>query len=165
MSEEAFTAEEMRQLRKLLEVEKIRKKKLLYSQLMDGNDPEGFANLYTEDAIAEWGPFGTWHGRAAILEQSYYTKGKPEFNWFHMTTNLWIELTGPDTAISRCYLHDVCNEPVPNVSPTWQFGVYEEDWVKIDGEWFIKHHRIFFLWPKRYPGDTFATKMTPTEIG
>ena len=29
MSEDAFTAEEMRQIRKLLEVEKIRKKKLL----------------------------------------------------------------------------------------------------------------------------------------
>jgi hypothetical protein len=164
MDEPSLTPDEIAQFRRFLEVEKIRKKKLLYSQLMDGRDPEGFANLYTEDAIAEWGQFGNWRGRDQILEQSRYTEGKPQFNWLHMTTNLWIELTGPDTATSRCYLHDVCMEPLPNISPTMQFGIYEEDWVKVDGDWKIRHHRIFFLWPVRQAKEVFARPITPTAI-
>lgn len=145
-----LTAEELTAVRTLIEIEKIRKKKLLYSQLMDSLRHEEFAELYTEDAIGEWGPFGTWHGREKILERiKLQFEGKPAFNWLHMTTNLWIELTGADTAVSRCYLHDVNTEPRPNISPTAWFGLYEEDWLKVDGDWKIKHHRIHFLWPGR----------------
>ena len=165
MDEPQLTSDEIAQLRRFFEIEKIRKKKMLYSQLMDARNSEGFANLYAEDAVAEWGPWGTWHGRDQILEHIRYTEDKPQFNWIHMTTNLWIELTGPNTATSRCYLHDVLTEPHPNINPSIQFGIYEEDWVKVGGDWKIKHHRIFFLWPKREAADAFASQMVPTAIG
>lgn len=166
MEEGPLTPEEIGQLRRFFEVEKIKKKKMLYSQLMDGRDPEGFVNLYAEDCYCDWGPWGIHHGRDSIRAVSQYTVDKPQFNWMHMTSNLWVELTGDDTATSRCYLHDICTEPVPNVSPTWRYGVYEEDWVKIDGDWKIKNHRIFFLWPVREKEatDEFATKMVATPL-
>ena len=166
MDEGPLTPEEIGQLRRFFEVEKIKKKKMLYSQLMDGRDPEAFVQLYCEDAHCDWGLWGKHDGHEAIRKLSQFTIGKPQFNWFHMTANHWVELTGDDTATSRCYLHDICMEPKPNVSPTVRYGVYEEDWVKIGEDWKIKNHRIFFLWPTRdeAAADTFASKMVPTVL-
>ena len=153
---EIFTAEEGREIRKLLEIEKIRRKKLLYAHLLDSVHPEAFVELYAEDATGDWGPFGAWRGREELIGRIRAQFGsKPRYNYLHMTSNLWIELTGPTTATSRAYLHDVCTEPLPNVSPTAWFGLYEEDWVKIDGEWKIQHTRVNFLWPDRQPCEGF----------
>ena len=161
-----LTAEELAAVRTLLEIEKIRRKKLLYSHLMDSNRHEEFAELYTEDAIGEWGPFGTWHGRDKILERiKFQFEGKQPFNWLHMTTNLGIELTGPDTAVSRCYLQDVITEADKRTSPTAWFAIYEEDWLKVDGDWKIKHHRIHFLWPSRELSSGFPRLITPSSLG
>lgn len=166
MGDEAFTREEIGELKKFLEIERIRKKKLLYSQLMDSLDLEGFSNLYTEDAVADWGPAGCWHGRAEVFEQIKIAyAGRASFDGLHITTNLWIEMTGERTATSRCYLFGVDARPNPRVSPTASFAVYEEDWLKVDEEWKISHHRIFFLWPERHvPGD-FPHPMLPSPIG
>ena len=74
MAEDAFTAEEIKELRSLLEIEKIRKVKNLYSHLMDSRELEAMVELYTEDAIGEWGPSGTRPragGNPASLRKSY----------------------------------------------------------------------------------------------
>ena len=166
MDEGPLTTEEIGQLRRFFEVEKIKKKKMLYSQLMDGGEFEAFVQLYTPDCHCEWGPFGTHDGHEGVRKITGFMGGRPQFNWLHMTTNLWVELTGPDTASSRCYLHDVITEPHPNISPTARYAVYEEDWVKIDGDWKIRNHRIYFLWPTREKEatDAFASKMVPTAL-
>src|SRR5579862_1159375 len=127
----SFTAEEIAELRTLLEIEKIRKLRTLYSQLMDLQDIDGLADLLTEDAVCEFGPHGTWRGRDEIRANWHgwfgnaaaTGKGVP-YGGFHMTTNLWIELTGPDSAISRSYLQSVYHEPNPRVSPIGLFGMY-----------------------------------------
>jgi hypothetical protein len=167
MNTDSLTAEEIAELRTLLEVEKIRKKKNQYSHRFDSLDAEGFADLYTEDAIGEWGPFGRHEGRDAIRAAvAGAMEGQPLYAWLHMTTNLWIELTGEDTAASRCYLHDVLTIPHARNAPTAWFGIYEEDWVKQDGTWKIRRHRIFFLWPTReVEGDDFASHMVSGAIG
>jgi hypothetical protein len=66
-SADAFTAEEIRELRKLLDIEKIRKVKQLYSQLMDARDWQGLSMIFAEDVVAELGEYGTLHGRAALM--------------------------------------------------------------------------------------------------
>jgi hypothetical protein len=171
-SDAPFTPEEIAELRTLLEVEKIRKLRNLYSQLMDLQDIDGLANLLTEDAVCEFGPHGTWHRRDAI-RASWHNwfnnaaatgKGLP-YGGFHMTTNLWIELTGPDSAISRSYLQSVYHEPDPRVSPIGLFGMYDEDYRKIAGAWKISHCRFHILWPKRDTRDGFPRTMPRSAIG
>jgi hypothetical protein len=165
--ENAFTADELKELRKLLEIEKIRKVKNLYSHMMDSRDIDGMIQLYTEDAVGEWGPdHGTWRGREAIRQQllKHYTGRRP-YDGLHFTTNLWIELTGPTTAMSRCYLHDVSTEPDPRTNPVIFFAIYDEDFEKIDGDWKIKRSRIQFLWPKWLAYDDFPRKVVPTALG
>jgi hypothetical protein len=167
MSDLELSPEEIRQVRRYLEVQKIRKKKeVLYSHLMDGRDPDAWSELFTENATGDWGKFGNPRGREEIRLKLQYKLDQPEYYGFHMTTNYWIELTGDDTATGRSYLQDISMALKPNVHPVVEYGIYEEDWVKIDGDWKIKHHRCFFLWPIRQPGteDEFAVKLEPTVL-
>jgi len=167
-----FTAEEVAELRQLLEIEKIRKLRTLYSQLMDLQEIEGLADLLTEDAVCEFGPHGTWRGRDEIRANwhNWFSnaaatgKGLP-YGGFHMTTNLWIELVGPDSAISRSYLQSVYHEPNPRVSPIGLFGMYDEDYRKTGGAWKISHCRFQIFWPKRDTRDGFPRPMPRSAIG
>jgi ketosteroid isomerase-like protein len=148
--EDAFTTEEIRELRQLLEIEKIRKVKLLYSQLMDSRDIDALGDIFAEDAVCEFGPYGTWHGREQIRE-NYHGVFKDEipYGGFHATTNQWVELTGPDTAVSRTYLIDIIHEADPRTNPVIWYGLYDEDYRKVDGHWKIQRCSLQFLWPKR----------------
>jgi hypothetical protein len=165
MTDDVLSIDEIRELRKLLELEKIRKKRLLFSQLMDSGDLDGLVALYAEDATGDWAHAGTWSGRDAILGKIAVLAGKPTYNWLHMTTNLWIELTTSTVALSRCYFHNLSTEFNPRMSPTVWLGIYEEDWVKIDGDWKIKHQRIHYLWPKREVSEDFPRKMQTSGGG
>ena len=61
-----LSSSEIEELRELLEKEKIRKLKQLYSHLMDSNQIDALADLFTEDAICEFGrPLGP---RSAVEE-------------------------------------------------------------------------------------------------
>ena len=150
MNDGPFTAEEIRELRTLLEIEKIRKVKLLYSQLMDSRDVDGLAEIFAEDAVCEFGPYGTWRGRDEIRANYHEVfKDAIPYDGIHATTNQWVELTGPATAASRTYLIDVVHEPDPRTNPVIWYGLYDEVFGKIDSEWKITRCSLEFLWPKR----------------
>lgn len=145
-----LTGEEIKEFRKYLEIEKIKKVKLLYSQLMDSRDIEGLAEILTEDAVCEFGPYGTWNGKKEIYEgwKEVFKDAVP-YGGFHSTTNQWVEMTSPTTAVSRTYLHDIAHEPDPRANPVIWYGLYDEDYVKVDGEWKLKRCTLQFLWPQR----------------
>lgn len=148
--DQSFSPEEVKKLRQLLEIEEIKKVKLLYSQLMDLRDVDGLAEIFAEDAVCEFGPYGSWHGKKEIHEKyrEVFDGGVP-YGGFHSTTNQWVEMTGPTSAVSRTYLHDIVHEPDPRTNPFIWFGIYDEDYEKINGEWKIKRCTLQFLWPQR----------------
>jgi hypothetical protein len=159
---DAFTSEEIKELRTLLEIEKIKKTKLLYSQLMDSRDIDGLAEIFAEDAICEFGPdYGVWTGKAEIHANYKKVFGSHRDNsdalrygGFHVTTNQWVELTGSDTAVSRTYLIDTVHEADPRTNPIIWLGLYDEDYVKVNGEWKIKRSTLQYLWPRRMITDS-----------
>ena len=53
-----------------------------------------------------------------------------------------------DTAHGRWYLHDLFTTE-GNETPLGLYGIYDDVYKKIDGEWLIYRTRIDFLWPKR----------------
>ena len=162
MSDAAFTPQEVQELRSLLEVEKIKKVKNLYSQLMDSRDVDGLAAIFAEDATCEFGPYGVWNGRTEIHTnyKEVFKEGDP-YGGFHVTTNQWVELTGPTTAVSRTYLVDTVHEPDPRTNPIIWLGLYDEDYEKIDGQWFIKRCALQFLWPQRMISDGWPGPFPP----
>ena len=177
MTDAPFTTDEIRELRKLLEVEKIRKVKNLYSQLMDARDWDALEMIYAEDVVADLGPYGSLQGRKTVTDAvagrapdsedalPSLMRGRAPYDGLHNTTNMWIELTGPSTAISRTYLHDVLFEDHPRINPVFMFGVYEEDYAKIEGEWKITRFCVQFLWPQRIVSADFPRPMTVSSLG
>ena len=167
----AFTADEIAELRRLLDIEKIRQVKTLYSQLMDARDWQRLSTIFAEDVVAELGAYGTLNGRAAVTDAisgegadqdgvlPSLMRGRAPYDGLHMTTNMWIELTGPDSAIARTYLHDVLFESHPRINPLFMYGIYDEDYVKRDGAWQIARFRVQFLWPERAVAADFPRGM------
>jgi hypothetical protein len=139
-------------LDELLDTEAIRKLRVLYSHYFDGKRLDELVDLFTEDAVCEFGADygGDWVGKASIrANYAQYLKAEgPEFGVLHAVTNHAVRLIDPTTAHGRSYLLDLrTTEGVEN--PLILFGLYDDLYKKSGGQWKIHRTRIDFLWPKR----------------
>jgi ketosteroid isomerase-like protein len=152
--------DEIGRLRLLLVEDDIRKVKLLYSQLMDAGRIDELADLFTEDAVCVFGAFGEWHGREEIranfaaVDRDHH--GSVPFHAMHATTDHWVEVTGPDTAMGRCYLIDLITATPRDGQPIVVLGTYDETYRKVDGRWLVERCVLQFLWPDRQTSDDFT---------
>ncbi len=145
-----LSREELETLRVLMDIEAIKKVKLLYCQLMDSKDIDALAEVFTEDAVCEFGPYGIWNGRPKIRENYKNVVGGGEpYGGVHSITNQWVELTSDTTAVSRTYLHDITHAADPRTLPVIWYGIYDEDFRKVSGRWQIARSTLQFLWPQR----------------
>lgn len=137
----------------LLEMEAIKQVRYLYSHYYDGNRLEDLIDLFTDDAVCEFGPNfgGDWVGKEQIRERYHeflYGSGREVHSQMHAVTNPWIRLLDNDEALGRWYqLNLNVSENAEN--PLTLFGIYDDVYKKVDGEWKIHRTRIDFLWPKR----------------
>lgn len=143
----------MNAIEELLETEAIKKLRVLYSHYYDGKRVEDLVNLFTDDAICEFGPDygGDWIGKAQIHKNyaQYIEEEGLAHNVMHAVTNQHVRIVDPTTAHGRCYLLDLrTTEGVAN--PLILFGVYDDLYKKVNDAWKIHRTRIDFLWPKRH---------------
>ncbi len=153
-----LTSDEINELRELLEIEKIRKLKLLYAHLMDSHQIDELANLFTLDAVCEFGPeYGNWEGRETIRTNYHEVFDSSEqFAAMHHQCNHYVDLTGPDTATGRSYLLDVVTTVESDEQPIVWFGLYDEEYQKVEGQWLISKCSLQFLWPQKMTMPSFA---------
>ena len=160
-----FTAEEVRRLRALLEEDAIRKLRNLYSHYMDAAQIDELATLFTEDGVCEFGPsFGRWEGRETIRKKFQEVEDSAHGSAFyamHNTSNHWVELTGPDTAVGRSYLIDLVTQRTRDENPIILLGVYDEAYRKVAGSWQINRFILQFLWPNRSLTEGFPETLPP----
>ncbi len=145
-------------IEELLEIEAIRKLRVRYSYYLDALDLDALANLFTENATCEFGPYGVWRGRAGIRAKYGQVMApaieKGPFQSVHANTNHWVELTGAVTAIGRISLLDLAVADGDKNPLIW-VGVYDEAYRKTDGDWLIERSTLNFLWPKRHTTGDF----------
>lgn len=145
-------------------VEAIRKLRTQYSYFLDSAEVDLLADLFTDDAVCEFGPYGTWSGKAEIKQKYEEIIGpareKNGFQSLHINTNHWIELTGENEAVGRVYLIDflVSN---PESNPLLWLGVYDESYAKVSGKWLIVRSSLQFLWPQRHVSKELSGKRFP----
>lgn len=136
----------------LLDIEKIKATRHLYSHYYDGGEVDKLAALFTEDAVCEFGPNygGDWVGRETIHAnyRKFMSRYGGTFNVMHAVTNPFITLKGPDRAIGRWYLLDL-RTAVGTENPLILFGLYDDEYRKTGDAWLIHRTRIHFLWPNR----------------
>jgi hypothetical protein len=128
-----------------------------YVLAMDYFDPDGYAAVFTEDGVLDWAR-GEVKGRAAIREfmaSGTYDLRKLNFapaqtpdgrEWppmvRHMITNQVIEIDG-DSARGISYWINYGNNADRRKIELLSFGSYDDEFVKIDGQWFFKRHTIY----------------------
>jgi hypothetical protein len=159
-----FTPDEIKRLRRLLDVDDIKKLGLLYSQLQDHAYLDRLADIFTEDALCEFGPYGTWNGRQEIRENYDKVKeanGGSSFSALHANSHHWVEMTGPDTAVGRRYLLDLMTTRPKDQSPFIWLGLYDEEYRKVDGKWLISRTTLQFLWPEKHITGDFPGEFPP----
>jgi hypothetical protein len=140
------------ELEEFLEKEAIKEIRILYSHYFDGKMIDELADLFTDDAVCEFGPDygGDWVGKEEIHANftKYAVEEGPEYGVLHAVTNPWIRLIDDTTANGRWYLHDLrTTEGAEN--PLILYGIYDDVYRKVFGKWKIHRTRIDFLWPKR----------------
>ena len=115
------------------EIEELRAE---YCYRTDSRDWDGYAALFTEDAHLDFGPVGTFDGREEIREFAEHVVGANHPFLSHMLHNPILDVdAGGGTATGRWYFEVPCT--FEDGSAGWIQGTYDDEYVRVDGEWRI----------------------------
>lgn len=136
-------------VRRLEDMEAIRDLKMAYAKLCDeGYDADGITALFAEEDVSwESDVFGTHVGRDGI--HAWFDNVDEEIRWaLHFMVNPGIEVA-PDgrTAKGSFYLLELATMSSPDggePDAVVMTGKYDDDFVKVDGEWRFKRIVINF---------------------
>jgi hypothetical protein len=128
-----------RRIAQIEDIEAIRKLKARYCLYIDQPNEDAWISLFTEDSVWESDKIGIRKGREAIR---VVFRSIPDFLRFavHYVTNPIIEVNG-DHATGNWLLLEPCTFAQSN-QPTWGAGRYEEQYVKLGGEWKFKRLKL-----------------------
>ncbi|HVB79810.1 MAG TPA: nuclear transport factor 2 family protein [Candidatus Binataceae bacterium] len=128
-----------KRIAQLEDVQAIRQLKARYCLHVDRRNEDAWVSLFTQDGVWESDKFGIHEGREAIRA---LFKSIPDFLNFalHYVTNPVIEVDG-NRAIGNWLLLEPCTFVQGN-QPAWGAGRYEEEYVKVGGEWKFKHLKL-----------------------
>ncbi|WP_238446782.1 nuclear transport factor 2 family protein [Azohydromonas australica] len=138
-------------------IENIKKLRVLYAHYLDTKNLEGLASLFTPDAVIDAG-LGVWRGRDEIRTglaaafTDYDKKNLGSYPFMHPMVNQWVEITGSNSALGRCYLIDFATEREPKENPLLLLASYADEYSRIDGKWYINRSKLDIVWPTRSIG-------------
>jgi|SRR5882724_7309348 len=129
-----------RRLTRLEDIEAIKQLKARYCEICDDDhNPERITSVFAEDGIWESKDFGTGKGHGEIRELFRKFQQLIEFSQ-HNVMNPIIEIRG-DTATGEWYFFGPFTFRA-GPEARWLSLQYEDDYVKIDGQWKYKHLRV-----------------------
>ena len=138
----------MDQITKLLEIDRIKTLRSLFSHYFDSRDLDGLLSLFASDAVcefpAEFG--GDWRGEVALRNNFRFYLDSYDNDWatIHAITNHVVTLHSDCTATGCCYLLDYVIQN--DKSPLYAIAVFNDRYSKLDDEWRIQHSSIDFIW-------------------
>jgi ketosteroid isomerase-like protein len=124
-----------------------------YLFALDFRDPEAYAETFTEDGILDYG-VGEIKGRDAIrdmvagmrrnaeAQRSEDTSGLRAAAGRHNISNIVIDVNG-DTAVATAYWFHMGNANPERSAQLNSFGHYEDELVKVNGEWLFSKRKIY----------------------
>lgn len=142
------------EIKALSDREAIRNLRTLYAHHLDSNNIAALDEVFSNDAVVDV-TVGKMEGIDAIragLADAYtlYDRdNQGRFPFLHAIANHWIKLTGPDSAVGKCYLLDFETASKPDPNPLLLLGLYTDDYQRINGEWRITRTSLEVVWPER----------------
>jgi hypothetical protein len=129
---------------RLESIEAIKRLKAVYCLYCDAKyDAEGICSLFTEDGVWDGGPsFGRYEGHGQIRKFFEGISGNILFA-AHLVLNPIITVEGTK-AHGRWWLHMPCTaiNDAGNPEGRWLLSEYDEDYVRIGGDWKFKKLRL-----------------------
>jgi len=137
----------------LVEIEQIKVLKYRYARFLDTKEWDALAALFVEEATTSYsGGQLSYEGRDAIIGFLKQVLGSTEVLTTHFMGQPEIELTGPTSAKGTWALRDlvIFPEPPPGMSVRGA-SFYEDEYVKVGGEWRFKHTGYRRVWEEMSP--------------
>jgi uncharacterized protein (TIGR02246 family) len=123
----------------LVEIEAIKQLKYRYVRLLDLKEFDQMAELFVEDATAAYGDGQySYDSREGILGFLRKALGSTTMLTSHKVHQPEIQLSGPDTATGTWGLEDIVLL-LDGALTIRGAAFYADEYVKVDGEWKIKH--------------------------
>jgi hypothetical protein len=151
-AEAPLTDEERRHVRRLLDEDAIKTLTLHYSHFLDHHYLDRLRQVFTDDVICEFGPYGSWEGIETVLANYAavnQSMGGHPFVAMHANTQHWIEWLDRDTALGRRQLIDFDLTRTADENPLLWLGLYEDRYLRTADGWRISHMKLNFFWPER----------------
>ncbi|EOD52346.1 hypothetical protein GTA08_BOTSDO07500 [Neofusicoccum parvum] len=137
-------------------VETIKRTLTLYAFAIDGQDWDGLAHIFADDATANYGaPIGELAGLAQIKETL-----PPYLTIFvgtqHVLGTQLVDVCSPTTAVSITYFtaahfrNDTSSPtaPVDYSEVMYAYGQYQDRWRKqADATWKVEHRNLVYMGP------------------
>ena len=123
-------------VKRLEEVEAVNALGIAYVGSIDSGDWQAVSDMFTEDAVAEFGLFGHVEGKEKITE-FFRDIVPPNLPYkIHKLHNPIVEISG-DTAKAQWH-YEVAATSAPSNRAIWIGGRYTVECVKVQGEWKFK---------------------------
>jgi hypothetical protein len=145
-------------LNELRDIEAIKKLKATYCHLVDSGRWDELAELWTEDAVCDYGFFGSYNGRDQIIGKFFreLVTSASSFS-AHMVHNPVIEVRG-DAASGIWYLTaQTTIQPVNQA--VWVMGIYRDQLKRVGGSWKISSLEFEFKYYTPYEDGWAKTQM------
>jgi uncharacterized protein (TIGR02246 family) len=126
-------------LRRLEDLEEIRRLFVDYGRHLDAGDVEAYASLFADEGETLLGPIGRAKGHAAIVELMTKVRERTTTKSFHLVTNPVIHLDG-DRATSEV-LWTVIRPAADGTLEVAMFGRHHDELVRERGRWRILKRR------------------------
>lgn len=128
-----------KRITRIEDIEAIKQLKARYCEICDDmHNPDRICALFAEDAVWESADFGKAQGHDAIRELFRRFKAMFSFSQ-HNIMNPIIEVND-DRATGIWYIMGPWTE-AENDKEIWMTARYDDDYVKLDGEWKYQHLR------------------------
>ena len=134
------TTELEQRITRLEDIEAIKQLKARYCDICDDtHNPDRIASVFTADGIWEGGDFGQAQSHEAIQELFHGFRNMFTFSQ-HNISNPIIEING-NRATGIWYITGPWTLTEDN-KEIWMAARYDDDYVKVDGEWKYQHLRV-----------------------
>ncbi len=132
---------------------KIENLQARYMFALDWRDADTYAACFTEDGVLDWAR-GVQKGRNEIRAMMNNTRDEEAkraaeasatirpASMRHSITNIVIKIDG-DRAVGRAYWMEYNNSKDRSVPVLGGYGHYEDELVKINGEWYFTKRKIY----------------------
>lgn len=128
----------------LWDIEAVKQVQYAYAYYIDSKNPEGVMSLFTNEAVAEYSVLGTDPLDIDGIRTFIAGATSPEGGWMaHQMVSPYIVVDG-NKASGMFYL-TFFGAPTPDTPAgqlPWIQGWYNNEYVKVGGEWKIKHLRF-----------------------